>query len=225
MQEGYFNYVTRLMEGWWDRRDFIQGWRQLNRRDRRWTPPYHPTLVAALTPGRHPHMDRLSPALVRVEAMPGRPNRGGEDWRAQGLNGALMEQTVASAVVLSDPRRRDRTAYLGLLSVANDMESLERLLTAALEQSWARGFTRLVGPTALSPHLGCGALQDYFNLSPPLYTPYQAALCAGSAGVGVGAGADPAVLCGGRHGRRRHNRPGPPANAGSSPRTMRRRTR
>ena len=172
MQEGYFNYITRIMEGWWERREFVHGWRQLNRRDRRWTPPYYPALVAALTPGRSPHMDRLAPALVRVEAMPGRPNSSGE-WRAPGLSGSFMEQTVAAAVLLADPRRRDRTAYLGLLSVANDVESLERLLTTALEQSWARGCSRLVGPTALSPHLGYGALLDHFNLFPPLYSPYQ----------------------------------------------------
>jgi ribosomal protein S18 acetylase RimI-like enzyme len=170
--DGYFNYVTRVMESWWERRDFVHGWRRLNRRDARWTPPYHPALTAALTPGRWAHMARLSPVLIQVEAMPGKPRRDG-GWAQRGLDGAFMEQVVAASVILADPRRRDRTAYLGLLSVANDVESLERLMTASLEQAWASGCKRLMGPVGLSPQLGYGALEDHFHLTPPLYTPYQ----------------------------------------------------
>ena len=172
VQDGYFNYVTRIMEGWWERRDFVHRWRRLNRRDPRWLSPYYPALVAALTPGRRAHMARQAPVLVQVEAMPGKPRRPGE-WGRHGLDGAFMEQVVAAAVILADPRRRDRTAYLGLLSVANDVESVERLVMAALEQCWASGCTRLVGPVGLSPHLSYGALHDHFHLWPPLYTPYQ----------------------------------------------------
>jgi GNAT superfamily N-acetyltransferase len=62
---------------------------------------------------------------------------------------------------------------LALLSVANDVESLERLLMVAQEQAFARGRSRLVGPVALSPHLGYGALLDHFNETPPLFTPYN----------------------------------------------------
>jgi GNAT superfamily N-acetyltransferase len=74
---------------------------------------------------------------------------------------------------MADPRRRDDTATLSLLSVANDVESLERLLSIAQEQAFARGRSRLVGPVALSPHLGYGALLDHFNQTPPLHTPYN----------------------------------------------------
>jgi ribosomal protein S18 acetylase RimI-like enzyme len=58
--------------------------------------------------------------------------------------------------------------------VANDVESLGRLLFVAQEQAFVRGRSRLVGPVALSPHLGYGALLDHFDQTPPLYTPYNA---------------------------------------------------
>ena len=90
-----------------------------------------------------------------------------------GYSMAMMEEPVAAAVLLVDPRRRDRTAYLGLLHCANDQESLERLLGAAMEQLWPFGCQRLLGPVGLSPYLQTGALQDYFNLMPPLHTPYN----------------------------------------------------
>jgi GNAT superfamily N-acetyltransferase len=84
-----------------------------------------------------------------------------------------MEEAVATAALLADPRRRDGTATLALLSVANDVESLERLLTLAQEHAFARGCSRLVGPVMLSPHLGYGALLDHFDQTPPLHTPYN----------------------------------------------------
>ncbi len=62
---------------------------------------------------------------------------------------------------------------LALLSVANDVESLERLLTVAQEQAFVRGRSRLLGPVALSPHLGYGILLDHFDQTPPLHTPYN----------------------------------------------------
>jgi GNAT superfamily N-acetyltransferase len=118
-------------------------------------------------------VDRQHPALVWVEALQGKPNSNGE-WSQRGLGNPLMEEAVATAAILADPRRRDGTAHLALLATANDLESLERLLVVAQEQSSGRGRYRLVGPIHLSPHLGQGALMDSFNLSPPLYTPYNA---------------------------------------------------
>jgi ribosomal protein S18 acetylase RimI-like enzyme len=172
VQEGYFNYYTRMAESWWERRDFVRGWHRLHAGDRRWVPPYHPALVAALTPGRVPHLDRQRPALFWVEALPGRPNTDG-NFNAQRFSSAFMEEAVATAALLADPRRRYGTATLALLSVANDVESLERLLSIAQEQAFTRGAARLVGPVALSPHLGYGALLDHFDQTPPLYTPYN----------------------------------------------------
>ncbi len=173
MHDGFFNYYTRSADGWWERRDFLRGYRRLHSADRRWTPPYHPHLVAALTPGSVAHVDRQHPALIWVEALPGKPSTNGE-WTQRGLSSAFMEEPVATAAVLADPRRRDGAAHLALLTTANDNESLERLLAVAQEQSYGRGRSRLVGPVQLSPHLGQGALMDNFNLSPPIYTPYNA---------------------------------------------------
>jgi ribosomal protein S18 acetylase RimI-like enzyme len=64
-------------------------------------------------------------------------------------------------------------AYLALLHCANDRDSFNRLFDVAAEQLLARGYRTVVGPTGLSPHLGSGLLQDYWNLIPPLHTPYQ----------------------------------------------------
>ncbi|MCC6458319.1 MAG: GNAT family N-acetyltransferase [Caldilineaceae bacterium] len=173
MHDGYFNYYTRFVESWWQRRDFVRGWHRLHASDRRWVPPYHPALMAALTPGRTPHLDRQQPSLFWVEALPGSPNTDGK-FNAQRINSAFMEEAVATAALLVDPRRRDGTATLAMLSVANDVESLERLLSIAQEQAFARGRSRLVGPVAFSPYLGYGALLDHFDQTPPLYTPYNA---------------------------------------------------
>lgn len=173
MQDGYFNYYTRIANSWWERHDFVRGWRRLHAGDRRWVPPYHPALMAALTPGRIPHLDRQRPSLIWVEALPGQPNTDGA-FNAQRIHMGFMEEAVATAALMADPRRRDGTATLALLSVANDVESLERLLTMAQEQAFALGCHRLVGPVALSPHLGYGALLDHFDQTPPFYTPYNA---------------------------------------------------
>lgn len=86
---------------------------------------------------------------------------------------ALMEEPVAAALVMADPRRSDGTAYLGLLACANDEESLDRLLSAGQEQAWRLGRSRLIGPVGLSPYLHTGALVDHFHLFPPLHTPYS----------------------------------------------------
>lgn len=173
MQEGYYNYYTRLAESWWERRDFVRGWRRLHASDRRWVPPYFPKLMAALNPERTPFVARQRPAFFWVEALQGRPNTDG-NWNAPRYNSVFMEEAVAIAALMADPRRRDDTATLALLSVANDVESLERLLKVAQEQAFARGRSRLVGPVGLSPHLGYGALLDHFDQTPPLYTPYNA---------------------------------------------------
>ena len=172
MHEGYYNYYTRLAESWWERRDFVRGWLRLHGSDRRWVAPYFPKLMAALTPGRTPYIARQNPALIWIEALQGKANTDGQ-WSSTRYNSVFMEEAVATAALLADPRRRDNTASLAMLNVANDVESLERLLSVALEQGFGRGRSRLVGPVELSPHLGYGALLDHFDKTPPLYTPYN----------------------------------------------------
>lgn len=172
MQDGYYNYYTRFADSWWERRDFVRGWRRLHAGDRRWVPPYFPALNTALNPERSAHVDRQHPALFWIEALQGQPNTSGT-WNAHRYHNVFMEQAVAVTALLADPRRNDGTATMALLSVANDVESLERLLGVAQEQAYGRGRSRLIGPTALSPHLGYGVLLDHFDKTPPLNTPYN----------------------------------------------------
>ncbi|HXF61561.1 MAG TPA: hypothetical protein VNK95_08085, partial [Caldilineaceae bacterium] len=121
----YFNHVSRVAEGWWDRRDFLHRWWRLYAGDRRWTPPHYGSLYRALVSERAPHVARQHPALIYVEALYGRSRRNGE--AGSSFSTALMEEPVAATVLLADPRRRDDTATLGLLATANDEESLDRL--------------------------------------------------------------------------------------------------
>lgn len=166
---GYFNYFSHIAEGYWERRSFLGAWRRLYGRDRRWTPPFHPLLARALSPGKCEHVSRMQPTLVYLEALPGRPRTE----NGQNQFTVAMEEPVAAAVILADARRRDRHAYLALLHCANDEESLERLIALASEQAWASGCSGLIGPVGLSPHLGSGVLLDHFHLGPPLHTAYN----------------------------------------------------
>jgi GNAT superfamily N-acetyltransferase len=85
----------------------------------------------------------------------------------------MFEQTVAAAIVLQDPRRRDNTAYLALWHIVNDTETAERFLDKLAELMWTRRCRRLIGPTGLSPHLGAGLLEDCWDRTPPLHTAYD----------------------------------------------------
>jgi GNAT superfamily N-acetyltransferase len=80
---------------------------------------------------------------------------------------------VAATALLVDRHRRDDTGYLALLACANDVETFERLVGAALEQAAMQGCHRLWGPVGLSPHLGAGMLESHFHLLPPLHSPYN----------------------------------------------------
>lgn len=172
MLDGFFNYSTHIAASAWERRQFLGAWWRMHSHDRRWTPPFHPLLRAALQPGRTPFIERQSPTFVWLEALPGQPNYSGTLSHRQ-LTSAMMEQPVATALILADPRRHDDTATLALLGCANDVETAERLLGLAMEQTWMQGRSRLLGPTALSPHLGVGLLTSHYHEVPPLYTPYQ----------------------------------------------------
>jgi hypothetical protein len=69
LETTYFNHRTSVAEGWWERQSFINAWARLYRPDPRWAPPYYPTLRGMVTPGHDNHVARLSPLLIRTEAM------------------------------------------------------------------------------------------------------------------------------------------------------------
>lgn len=173
--QNYFNHTSQIADGWWERRDFTKKWRRIYESDRRWVPPYFPHWRRMLEPGNSPHLSRMDPLLLSLEALPDRRPQGQtmgvqrQSWRL----GAVFEEPVAAAVVLADVRRRDNTAYLGMLHCANDVGSLEKFLGRIFEILAPQGIRQLIGPTGLSPHLQSGVLQDHFNLDPPLYTPYN----------------------------------------------------
>lgn len=166
----YFNTTTGVAAGWWDRRSFVRKWWHIYRDDPRWVPPYYPALLQALSPGSDPHLDRLSAAPVYAEALP-RRHLGPEDYHLYAQ--PAIEQPVAAAVALCDPRRDDGAGYLALLHVVNDRGSLEPLLERAAEEMRSVGCRFLIGPTGLSPHLGTGLLHDQWDELPPVHTPYQ----------------------------------------------------
>lgn len=171
MYSGYFNHYSSVAEGYWDRRTFVRRWRVMIQGDRRWTPPYFPAFYDAVVRCRSAHLKRLHPRLIHLEALRDtrKPNKGG----LPAPSSSFFEIPVGACILLCDPRRTDRTAYLGLLHMANDLPSLERTIGVALEQAGQAGYHRLIGPTGLSPHLQSGVLMDHFNLHPPLHTPYN----------------------------------------------------
>ena len=168
----FFNFRVESAEGYWESVGFLRKWWRIYADDVRWAPPAWASLRQALVSKRFVHLQRSRPRLIALEALPRRRPQG----RGQPLStighGALMEQPVAAAVVLLDPRRTDGAAHLALLHVANNRESLERLLQAAQEQLAHVGIRRLILPVGLSPYLGTGVLQDHFHRVPPLYAPY-----------------------------------------------------
>ena len=168
----YFNYTNHIAQGWWGRRDFVHRWWRLGHSDPRWVPPYYPALHQGLDPTRNPYLAQRSSFLQHIEALP-RRSTGRDHAGGAGFAGALMEESVAATVVLFDKRRRDRTAYLGLLQCVNDSETLERLLDGLMENWGALGCQRIIGPTGLSPHSANGVLQNFFHVTPPFHTPYN----------------------------------------------------
>lgn len=133
-------------------------------------PPYYPVLRGALEPAYNSHLARLTPLPVHTAALFGRQRSSEFN---PGLAPPMFETPVAATVVLCDPRRRDGTAYLAWLHCVNDADSLERLLEYLAGFLPAKGYRKVIGPTGLSPHLGSGLLQDYWDRLPPLHTPYN----------------------------------------------------
>lgn len=63
--------------------------------------------------------------------------------------------------------------YLSMLHCVNDEETLDRLLSVALEHGLEAGCTRIVGPVGIVPTWENGALTNCFHTQPPLHTPYN----------------------------------------------------
>ena len=119
------------------------------------------------------HLERSRPQYMVVEALPRRRQANVSNQSFPNINqGLMMEEPVAAAIVLIDPRRTDSTAHLAMLHAANNRESLERLLHAVQEQVGHEGIRRVILPVGLSPYLGTGVLQDQFHREPPLHAPY-----------------------------------------------------
>ena len=172
----YINFDLTIAADRWTRGGFFRGWRGIMADDPHWAPPPLPWLRRTLTGTRHVHIRRMAPTFLHVQAVRRRVNSrsDGDVGVGYGMSTSVFEETVGAAVLLTDPRVEDRTAYLALPHIVNDEACLDRLLESVMEQLWERGYRRLLAPIGLSPALGVGALLDYFNLTPPLHTPYNA---------------------------------------------------
>lgn len=166
---GYFNYGLHTAVSYWDRRTFLHYSRQLYGSDTRWTPPDARTIHRALNPARNPHLARLNPALLYFDGIRQRE----EQPLTMTPNLSALETPLVTAILLHDPRRRDRTAYLANLHCINNQAAFLAFQDKIIEDLANQGIRRLIGPTALSPHLGSGALASHWHLPPPHHTPYN----------------------------------------------------
>ncbi len=164
MEAGYFNFRTVVSTGRLQERRFLAQWWQFYAADPHWAPPYYPALRAALS---SEHVRRCRPTYLSLEAL----RRPASGQPTAGPGAPLMdmgwEKTVATTAVLRPPHQRE--ALLGLLRCANDEATLHQLLDRAAAESEATSF---LGPVALSPYLGAGALASHWSETPPLDTPY-----------------------------------------------------
>lgn len=170
----YFNHKIHVAYSAWEQWEFRRSWWRLYAQDSRWTPPYYPTLRRALNTAKNSHLARMAFGMVHVDAIRRRQRQGVEQLRQPPTPMVTaLEVALAAAVAVVDPRRHDRTAYLSLLHVLNDRETLRFFLDSVGERVRDYGRFRLLAPTGLSPHLGSGVLQDRWSLWPPLHTPYN----------------------------------------------------
>ncbi len=168
----YFNYQLVTAVSPWQRREFLHHWWRIYQSDHRWTPPVYAHLRWATNPLLNPHLARLQPQFLHVEALH-RQQQGMPHTGRIPLNASLTETPLAAGILLHDPRRADRAAHLALVHCANEAEAFETLLYASAERLTAAGIRRLVAFTGLSPHLGSGLLTNEWHHDPPWHTPYN----------------------------------------------------
>ena len=150
----YFNHRAYQAESRWSRRTFLGKWRRLGGRDPLWRPP-HPGVLRRT-------LGELRPICLWLEALPKDPT----------FRGSSFEVPVATAAVRQDAQNPD-TGYLTLLGFVNDRDTLYTLLESLSETLRPHGIRTLLGPAHLLPHLGSGVLSSYWQLPPPLDTPYN----------------------------------------------------
>jgi hypothetical protein len=172
MLQTYFNYTVHVAQSRRERMAFVRAWWRIYQEDRRWTPPFYPTLVRLAVRGDDPHWLRLQPSPLHVEGMPRRKPIYGRAGLPPTEWSAALETPVAASLIWRDRRADQQTAFLGLWRTVNDDEARKRLLEAVLESGWRAGVRRLVGPVHLSPYLGYGFLVDHWDHVPPAGTPY-----------------------------------------------------
>ena len=168
----YFNFSTIWPDDWWARRAFLHAWWRFYADDPHWAPPDYRTWRRLVMRTDTPYWRRVAAQPFYLEALPQRRQPPGAATVQTGLAGAMFEEPVAAAVLFCEPEQEE-TAFLGMLRSANDEESLDRLLGAALERAAAQGCTRLVGPTGPTPCWSSGVLTNHFDTLPPLHTPYN----------------------------------------------------
>jgi GNAT superfamily N-acetyltransferase len=168
----YFNFSTIWPADWWARRAFVHAWWGFYADDPHWAPPDYAAWRRLVVRAKAPYWQRVAAQPFYLEALPQRRQPPGAANVQSGLAGALFEEPVAAAVLFCAPEQEE-TAFLGMLRCANDEESLDRLLGAALERAAAEGCTRLVGPTGPTPGWGGGVLTNHFDQIPPAHTPYN----------------------------------------------------
>ena len=168
----YFNFSTHWPADWWARRSFIDAWWNIYADDPRWVPPDYPAWRRLVTRKDAAYWQRIGAQPVYLEALPARRQQVHTGAMQPSLAGAVFEQPVAAAVLLCEPEHQG-AAYLSMLRCVNDEDTLDRLLGAALEQSFEVGCTRLIGPTGVIPGWCSGVLANCFHLTPPIHTPYN----------------------------------------------------
>jgi GNAT superfamily N-acetyltransferase len=165
----YFNFQLHTAVSAWERRIFLNYGQQIYAGDRRWTPPDARSIRAALNPNKNTHLARLNPTHFYFDGL----RRPKERPLTATPSLATFETPLVTSLLLQDPRRHDRTAYLAHLHCANSKESFLVFQDNIVEALANQGFRRFIGPTGISPHLSSGALISQWQLSPPHLTPYN----------------------------------------------------
>jgi GNAT superfamily N-acetyltransferase len=170
----YFNHrviaIDAATASYGERRAFLNAWWSLYGDDSRWTPPEFNRLRGAVNPRHNNHLSRLEASLIHVEALYRTGLRRGRTGQQEVPLTSVLEKPLATATAIVDSRRRDRTAHLALLHLANDEETFDTLYSHLVETLSAADCRRMIGPVGLSSHLEAGALVDNWAEWPPQWT-------------------------------------------------------